>query len=238
VTTQWATLAITGPKSRQLLSTIVIDNDLSAEAFPHMSIRVGNIDGFAYRLMRVSFTGEISFELSIPAAFAWSVWQRLLDAGKQWNAAPVGMEALDILRVEKGYLEVGAETDAATTPLDVGWGAPIAKKQADFIGKRSLARAADQDANRLQLVGLISGDHARAIPIGSHILNDETQRSDGHITSSCLSPTLGHAIALAMLRSGQHRIGETVHVDIDGRIQPVSVVAPAFYDPEGERLRG
>ena len=236
VTTQWAVIAVTGPKSRALISELITDTDLSADSFPHMSIRSGKIGHVDYRLMRVSFTGELSFELSIPTTYAWSIWQQLLDAGAKQDVTAIGMEALDILRLEKGFLEVGVDTDVATTPLDVGWGAPIARKKADFVGKRSLTRRDNLRTDRLQLVGLEFHKEDLPIPVGSHLLDRETKASEGHVTSSCISPTLGCSIAMAMLESGHARQGDTVFVDVDHRLFGAEVVPLTFYDPKGERL--
>lgn len=237
VATQWATLAITGPKARDLLATLITDVDLSPDTFKHMSLRTGHLDGLAWRLMRVSFTGELSFELNIPTGHAWDVWHRLLEAGRTFNLTPLGMEALDVLRIEKGFLEVGVETDGSTTPLDVGWATPISKKKADFIGKRSLSRPNDRRSDRLQLVGLLGTSLSRHLPVGSHIINSQTGRSEGHVTSSCLSPTLGQSIAMAMLTSGHGRMEEAVIVDADGERLEAKVVPPNFFDPGGARLK-
>ena len=145
------------------------------------------------------------------------------------------MEALDILRVEKGFLEVGADTDGDTSALDVGWGAAIEKKPEDFIGRRSLARPALQSTARLQLVGLLPSDPMLEIPVGTHAL-DADGDIDGHVTSSCMSPHLGRSIAMGRVRAGTARKGENVSLDIGGRRHAAAIVDTGFYDPKGERL--
>ena len=235
-TTQWATLTVGGPKSRALISKLLPDVNLSAASFPHMSVLAGEIEDIPYRLMRVSFTGELSFELNIPANLAISAWQKLLEAAKEFDVSPLGMEALDVLRIEKGFLEVGVDTDVTTNPLDVGWTVPISKKAADFIGKRSLSRPHDTRPGRLQLVGL-KPQGPQLIPVGSHIVCRDSQQPEGHVTSSCISPTLGYPVAMAMLKSGHARLGEKIVIDVDARHYEAEVVALGFYDPTGERLK-
>ncbi|MEE4217218.1 MAG: sarcosine oxidase subunit alpha family protein [Xanthomonadales bacterium] len=235
-TTQWATLTVSGPCARKVLSSVLPNEDLSAETFPHMSVRTGVHENMAYRLMRVSFTGETSFELGVPAGDARSTWQRLLDAGAAFGITPLGMEALDVLRTEKGYLEVGVDTDISTNPLDVGWAVPISKKQADFIGKRSLERKNDLRTDRLQLVGLEPRDRNGFVPVGSQIVDTQRAQAEGHVTSSCISPTLERSICMAMLKSGHARLGEEVIIDVEGRQAAAKVVPLTFFDPEGVRL--
>ena len=239
-TTQWATLTVGGPKSREVITALLPDIDLSAESFPHMSVLEGEIENLPqnvpWRLMRVSFTGEISFELSLPANYALAAWEQLLQAGKPFNITALGMEALDVLRTEKGFLEVGVDTDISTSPLDVGWAVPIAKKKADFIGKRSLSRPNDKREDRLQLVGLKPSNKKQFIPVGSHIVTRQGLKPEGHVTSSCISPTLGHSIAMAMLKSGQTRQGEIIAIDVDEKHFDAEVVPLGFYDPKGQRI--
>lgn len=235
-TTQWATLTVSGPDSRKVISSLLPGLDLSADSFPHMSAMEDELGDIPFRLLRVSFTGEMSFELSVPAGYSLAAWQALLEAGEPFNITPLGMEALDILRAEKGYLEVGVDTDISTSPLDVGWAVPISKKAADFIGKRSLSRSHDMLPGRLQLVGLKPRDHDKFIPVGSHIVNRSDLRPEGHVTSSCISPTLGYSIAMTMLKSGHTRTGETVVIDVDRQHFEAEVVPLGFYDPKGERI--
>jgi sarcosine oxidase subunit alpha len=236
-TNQWATMAVSGPDSRTVLGAVFPELDLSPDSFPHMSSMEFESEGIPLRLMRVSFTGELSFELSVPAGLASSAWEKLLQVGEPFGIAPLGMEALDVLRTEKGFLEVGVDTDVTTTPLDVGWAAAISKKAADFIGKRSLSRPHDTRAGRLQLVGLKPLDQQEYIPVGAHIVSAGDRSSEGHVTSSCISPTLGYSIAMCMLKSGHDRLGGRVVIDVDSRQVPAEVTPLAFHDPGGERLK-
>ncbi len=235
-TTQWTTLTVSGPKSRDVISSLLPEFDLSAESFPHMSVLEGKIDDIPFRLLRVSFTGEMSFEFNVPASYALAAWQALLQAGERFNITPLGMEALDVLRTEKGFLEVGVDTDISTSPLDVGWAVPIAKKAADFIGKRSLSRRHDTQPGRLQLVGLKPRENSQFIPVGSHIISRDELKPEGHVTSSCISPTLGYSITMAMLKSGHTRMGETVIIEVNEQHFEAKVVALGFYDPNGLRI--
>jgi sarcosine oxidase subunit alpha len=234
-TAQWATLTLSGPRARDVLAQLGLPLDLSARAFAHMRICETAFEGAIVRVRRASFTGELSFELDVPADLGDALWRRLIDIGAVHGITPIGMEALDVLRVEKGFLEVGADTDGDTSPLDVGWGAVIAKKPEDFIGRRSLDRPAMRSAARLQLVGLLPVDPNVRIPVGTHAV-DLAGNIDGHVTSSCVSPHLGRPVALARVRGGIQRKGQTVSLDIAGRRHSAALVDPAFYDPHGERL--
>jgi sarcosine oxidase subunit alpha len=236
VTSQWATLTVSGPDSRTVMERFLPGIDLSAELFPHMSVMTGEMKGMPWRLMRVSFSGELSFELNVPANHARSVWTQLIRYGQEFDITPLGMEALDFLRIEKGYLEVGVDTDVSTNPLDVGWGNAIANKAADFVGKRSLKRTHDQHPGRQQLVGLKPSERSRLLPVGSHIISRQSGQPEGHITSSCISPTLGYSIAMAMLESGRTRTGENIFVDVEGQQLEAIVSALGCYDPGNERI--
>ena len=235
-TAQWATLTVSGPRSRAILSLLGLGIDLSPGAFGHMQIRQAMLDGVPLRVMRVSFSGELSYELNIPADHAEALWQLLLRAGKSEGLTPLGMEALDVLRVEKGYLEVGVDTDGETTPLDVGWAEVIARKPDDFLGRRSLSRNANQREQRRQLVGLRMSDAKRLAPAGTHLFSSGGELL-GHVTSSCLSPSLHQSIGLALVHGGRGRLGELIQADIGGRRFDGQLVAADFYDPAGERLR-
>ncbi|MBX3703646.1 MAG: sarcosine oxidase subunit alpha family protein [Steroidobacteraceae bacterium] len=238
VTTQWATIAVAGPRSRELLSRFETDILLDAESFPHLSLREGALAGAPARICRVSFSGELGYEINVPAGCGAALWRALLQEGASLGVAPYGIETVLLLRLEKGFLHVGVDTDGTTFPADVGWGEVAARKQADFIGKRSLSRAGNLRPDRLQLVGL-SGADAKVLVAGAHLRLPGTQQgSDGWVTSAAMSPALGRPIALAMLRGGRARLGETVAVhDLDRR-GAATVVAPAFYDPDGKRLHG
>jgi sarcosine oxidase subunit alpha len=236
VTTQWATFAIAGPRARQLLARFRTDIAFDWRSLPHMSLRQGKFAGVSARLYRVSFSGELGYEINVPARYGATLWAELVKTGADFGVTPYGLEAVLLLRLEKGFLHVGADTDGSTTPADVGWGEIAAKKKADFIGKRSLARPDNQRADRLQLVGLSSND-ARLLVPGAHLrLPGTAEGSDGWVTSAAHSPALGRTVALAMLRGGRARLGQTLFAHDLERKGEVTVVSPAFLDPEGKRL--
>jgi len=240
MTTQWACFTIAGPKARELLSGLDPDFDLSADALPHMSLATGQLAGLPVRLLRVSFSGEASFEISVPARHGPGLLETLLDAGKPLGVTPYGVEALMLLRLEKGYIHVGSDTDGETTPDDIGWGRVARAKDRDFVGRRSLFRPANQAAGRKQLVGLRTVEISQPLRPGGHLLpaglGKNNGTTHGWITSAGYSPHLQRHIALAMLTGGRDRTGERLQVhDGDERFE-VEVVAPVFFDPENERL--
>jgi sarcosine oxidase, subunit alpha len=237
VTAAWGTLALVGPKARAILMAVGTDIDVSADAFPHLHARTGTVAGIPGRIARVSFSGEAGYEISVPAQHTTALGKALLAAGKAHGLTPYGIEALEIMRTEKGYIHIGADTDSETQPADIGFGTAIAKKQADFIGRRSLLRANSLDGNRRQLIGLIHDDAAQVLPIGAHIV-DRENRSTGFIGSSHLSPILGHGVAMAMVENGRARHGEQVRVFSQGQYWTATITKPVFYDPAGERLNG
>lgn len=237
LTQQWAVCTLSGPKARDVLARLPGDIDLSPEALPPMALATGHLAGLPVRLFRVSFTGELSYEINVPADSGQALWQTLIDAGQGQGITPYGLDALDILRIEKGYLHLGADTDGETCPDDVGWGGPLAKKTDDFIGRRSLQRPANRADDRLQLVGLASTE---PLPVGAHLLDaaplQRPTPSQGYVTSACHSPTLNRPVALGLLRAGRRRHGEQICAWDQGRSYAVTVQAPVFYDPKGERL--
>ena len=236
VTTQWATVALSGPRARDLLARLRSDIAIDRESLPHLQVREGQIAGAPARLYRVSFSGELGYEINVPARQGAALWRALLSAGADLGITPFGIETLLLLRLEKGFLHVGADTDGTTSPADVGWGEVALRKSADFIGKRSLMRADNRRADRLQLVGL-SADNPGVLVPGAHLrLPGTSAGSDGWVTSAAMSPTLGRPIALAMLRGGRARLGGSVTVhDLDQHCT-ASIVESSFYDPQGTRL--
>ena len=236
VTTQWATIAVSGPRARDLLSKLGTDIAIDRESLPHMQIRVGRIAGLPTRLYRLSFSGELGYEINVPARHGAKLWRDLMTAGREFDVVPYGVESLLLLRLEKGFLDVGVDTDGTTAPADVGWGEIAMRKKADFIGRRSLSRSDNLRGDRLQLVGLAAED-LQVLVAGAHLrYPGTTEGSDGWVTSAALSPALGRPIALAMLRGGRGRMDERVTVhDLDRR-GTATVVSTAFYDPEGNRL--
>ncbi len=240
-TTHWANFTVAGPNAHTLLERLDLQTGLSTDALPHMSVATGSWNGEPLRIVRVSFSGEPSFEINVPAGQGAPLLSALLDAGQALGVTPYGVEALMILRLEKGYLHVGSDTDGQTSPDDVGWGQVARAKPDDFLGRRSLFRPANKDPERRQLVGIEPTDPRQRLQPGSHLLLG-THRAppaptDGWITSAALSPTLNRSIALALLRGGRQRLGEAVTI-VDGDIQIGGrVVEPCFFDPRNERLR-
>src|SRR5574337_378532 len=240
ITEQWAVVALQGPRSRSVLEGLVGGIDISSKAMPHMSLAEGKICGVPTRLFRVSFTGELGFEVNVPADYGRAVWEAIFEAGKPFDITPYGTETMHVLRAEKGYIVVGQETDGTATPDDVGLSWAIGKTKPDFVGKRSLARPAMQAASRKQLVGLLTEDPQFVLEEGAQILAAADQAPPikplGHVTSSYLSANLGRSIALAMVAGGRGRMGQKLYVTTGNQPAPVTVASPIFYDPEGVRL--
>jgi sarcosine oxidase subunit alpha len=239
-TEQWAVIAVQGPKSRQVLAHLV-DIDISAASFPHMGVAAGRICGVPMRLFRVSFTGELGFEVNVPADFGPAVWKAVFAAGETHGITPYGTETMHVLRAEKGYIIVGQDTDGTVTPDDAGLSWAIGRNKTDFVGKRSLQRPAMQSADRRQLVGLLTADPQRVLEEGSQVLAQAEVivplRPLGHVTSSYYSATLERSIAMALLAGGRARMGETLYVPLEaGGVAPVQVASAVFHDPKGVRL--
>lgn len=239
-TEQWAVITLQGPRARRVLEGLVEGIDLSSKAMPHMSVAEGRICGVPTRLFRLSFTGELGFEVNVPADYGRTVWEAIFEAGQPHGITPYGTETMHVLRAEKGYIIVGQETDGTAGPDDVGLGWAIGKAKPDFVGKRSLARKAMRSPTRKQLVGLLTDDPDFLLEEGAQILADPSSAVRatplGHVTSSYPSASLGRTIALAMLSGGRDRTGETLYVTTAGRPVPVKVTSPVFYDPEGVHL--
>jgi sarcosine oxidase, subunit alpha len=241
-TEQWAVIAVQGPRAREVIAPLIAGCDLAAAALPHMAVARGTICGAPLLLFRVSFTGELGFEINVPADFGAPVWEAVLAAGRAHGITPYGTEAMHVLRAEKGYIIVGQETDGTSTPDDVGLGWAIGKTKPDFVGKRSLTRPAMLAPGRKQLVGLLTIDPAALLEEGAQVAaiaaQDVPMQLIGHVTSSYKSEALGRSIALAMVADGRARLGQTLYVPMpDGDIA-VQVSAPVFYDPQGARLNG
>ncbi|MBV9975875.1 MAG: sarcosine oxidase subunit alpha family protein [Hyphomicrobiales bacterium] len=248
-TEQWAVIAVQGPDSRKVLERLVDDIDLSSAAMPHMSVREGHICGVPTRLFRVSFTGELGFEINVPADFGRAIWEAVFDAGFSRAITPYGTEAMHVMRAEKGYIIVGQDTDGTVTPDDVGLSWAIGKAKMDFVGKRSLTRPAMTDPDRKQLVGLLPEDPELVLEEGAQIIAELPadakpkskdapigQKMIGHVTSSYFSAALDRGIALAMVAGGRRRMGETLFVPMPQGVIKVVVTNPVFLDPEGKRL--
>jgi sarcosine oxidase subunit alpha len=241
-TEQWAVIAVQGPRARDVIQPLVDGIDLSAEAMPHMAIRLGTVAGVPARLFRVSFTGELGFEINVPAASGLKVWDAVWQAGKPHGMVPYGTETMHVLRAEKGYVIVGQETDGTVTPDDLGLGGMIGKAKADFVGKRSLTRPDMLKPDRKKLVGLVTAEPTEVLEEGAQIVADPKARPPvpmlGHVTSSYWSATLNRSIALALVSGGLERKGTRLFVRMPGKVITVEVVDPVFYDREGARLDG
>jgi glycine cleavage system aminomethyltransferase T len=241
VADQWAAIAVAGPASREVLERAV-DIDVKDSALPFMACALGRISGVSVRLFRISFSGDLAYEIYVPARRGAEVWQHLLDIGAPQEITPYGLDALNALRIEKGHV-THAEINGRTTAEDLGLGRML-KQKGDFIGKRSLHRQGLTRKDRWQLVGLASADGRTPIPSGAKLIARTGEAMPvpilGEVTSTTMSPTLERPIALALLADGRSRIGETVIASspLFGLEVPVSVTSPVFFDPEGKRLRG
>jgi sarcosine oxidase subunit alpha len=238
-TEQWAVIAVQGPNARAVLAELV-DIDIAAAALPHMSVALGHICGVPMRLFRVSFTGELGFEINVPADFGAPVWQAVWDAGQAHGITPYGTETMHVLRAEKGYIIVGQDTDGTVTPDDAGLGWAIGKNKPDFVGKRSLERPAMTSPERRQLVGLLTTDPHTVLEEGAQVMAQPGARAPsralGHVTSSYHSSVLARSIAMGLVAGGRARVGQTLYVRVPAGDVPVQVASPVFYDPEGRRL--
>jgi len=241
VTEEWAAMALAGPHSRRVLKKLTTDIDVSNEACPFMAFREGTIAGAPGRLFRISFSGELAYEINVPADYGLDVWERVLVAGEEFGIAPYGTEAMNILRMEKGHI-VGGELNGRASPEDLGFSGMLSKTK-DFIGRRGLDRPAFQAGGRKQLVGLVPVDHKTRVPRGAQLVLDPAAPPpvdmQGEVTSNAYSPNLGHPIALGLLRDGRERHGETLHAHspVTGETVAVFVTEPCFIDLKGERLR-
>jgi len=246
VSAQWANLAIAGPNARLVLERLEPDFDVSNEALPYLGFHQGTIAGLTARVFRVSYSGEMAYEISVGARDAQSLWSAVLEAGADHGIMPYGVEALDVMRIEKGHLAIGTEIDGRTTPLDLGLGGMVKKNQF-FVGSVLLDRPAFVRNDRLQLVGLMATDKATPIPPGAQILetpfagDKAGTKADslGHITASAYSPGLEQPIALALISGGRARMGERLFATspVNKTEVEVIVTSPIFIDPAGERLR-
>jgi sarcosine oxidase subunit alpha len=207
-----------------------------------MSLREGRVCGYPARLFRVSFTGELGFEINVPSSAGAEVWEAVWAAGKAHGMAAYGTEAMHVLRAEKGYFIVGQESDGTVIPSDLGLDWAVGKAKPDFVGKRSLARPDMLLTDRKQLVGLLPADPAVVLEEGAQIVADPHGDIPipmlGHVTSSYWSEALGRGFALALVAGGRSRKGATLHVPMEDRAIAVTVTEPVFYDPKGGRLDG
>jgi sarcosine oxidase subunit alpha len=230
-TAQWATISVSGPNAKAIVGGMGLSIVLDDSSFSHMSIRTATFGGHPARVARVSFTGERGYEISVPASLGTQLWQRAREAG----ATPLGIEALGVLRAEKGFIYVGQDTDGETMPHDLGMAGPRAKRQDAYVGDRSLFTPAASKPNRKRLVGILVDGSAPILP-GAHAVERVSgrKRSLGYVTSSYPSAQLGHPIALGLIEGGIER--GTVEIEHLGQSFKARLVPPCFLDPKGERL--
>ena len=242
LTEQYAQIAVVGPRARTVLD-VLGGTDLHPQALPFMAWADNRLAGIPVRIFRISFSGELSFEISVKAGQAMELWEAILKAGAEYGIQPYGTEALHVLRAEKGYIMIGDETDGTVIPQDLGLNWAISKKKDDFIGKRAHERTHMQDPDRWKLVGLLAYDDA-VLPDGAYAVADgknaNGQRNvQGRVTSSYYSPTLGRGIAMGLVHNGPDRMGEVLSFPgTDGKSYRAQIVDPVFYDKDGGKLHG
>jgi sarcosine oxidase subunit alpha len=239
LTDHYSTIAVAGPNSRRVLQNAGCDIDLERENFPFMSVQTAELAGVPVQIFRVSFSGELAFEVNVDSRYALHTWEILMKGGGEFDITPYGTETMHVLRAEKGFVILGQDTDGSVSPVDLGmnW---LLSKDKDFLGLRSLSRPDCQRSGRKQLVGLRSKDDTTVLQEGAQLIIDPDASKPvpmcGHVTSAYDSACLGHPLALALVADGRKRSGETIFASAsDGSIVPVEVVSPVFYDPKGER---
>ncbi|MET7703514.1 sarcosine oxidase subunit alpha family protein [Streptomyces sp. NPDC005485] len=246
VTEQWTTIAVVGPKSREVVARLAPDVDLSAEAFPFMAFRETTLaSGVPARICRISFSGELAYEINVSGWYGLAVWEQVHEAGQAYGITPYGTETMHVLRAEKGYIIVGQDTDGTVTPQDAGmsW---VVSRQKDFVGKRSYSRTDTSRPDRKQLVGLLPSDRTTRLPEGTQLIAPDVPFTPeagpvpmlGHVTSSYHSPALGRPFALALVADGQARKGQTLLAPVGEDLVPVEVTDFVLYDPEGTKRDG
>ncbi|MEJ7671001.1 MAG: sarcosine oxidase subunit alpha family protein [Casimicrobiaceae bacterium] len=246
VTEQWATVAIAGPDARRILQALAPEMNLANAAFPFMAWRNATVAGMQARVFRISFTGELSYEINVPSWHGLAMWNAVMVAGEAFGLTSYGTETMHVLRAEKGYIIIGQDTDGTVTPLDLGldW---VVSKQKDFIGKRSFGRSDARRGDRKHLVGLLPANRAFVAADGAHLVASPQRAafsaeggspSLGHVTSSYFSPNLERGFAMAHVANGRARIGQTVFCVTSAGLEPMAVTDTLFFDPEGQRRNG
>ena len=239
VTDQYSTISICGPNSKKIIKKVIPGIDLSDENFPHMSFKNTKIDNVNCRIMRISFTGEHSYEINIQSNYGKDVWEKCIDLGKEFNITPYGTETMHLLRAEKGFIITGQDTDGTMTPSDLQMDWIIGKKKYDFIGKRSLYRSDTIRKDRKQLVGLLTDDPNEVLEEGAQIIEDLNKKPVemlGHVTSSYFSPNLNKSIALAVVKGGKELKGKKLFVPMENKNINVTITDTVFYDKDNKRL--
>ena len=243
VTEHWATIALVGPKSRQLIKKLSPNLDVSNENFAFMENRHAPVAGIPARIARISFSGELAYEINIESWYAKELWREIFKQGKEFNLTPYGTETMHVLRAEKGFVIVGQETDGTQTPQDLGMDWIVSKKK-EFIGKRSFRRSDTAKSDRHHLVGLLPINKKKLLPEGAYIVNKDSFKNNsknshiGYVTSSYTSDVLERTFALAMISNGRNKIGQIVEVPLGNEIIPAEIVDSVFYDKENRRRDG
>lgn len=246
VTEQYATIAVVGPKSRDVMTKLATTEDFSADGFKFMEFRDITLDsGIPARASRISFSGELAWEIAVPSWYGLAVWEAVAEAGKEFDITPYGTETMHVLRAEKGLIVVGQETDGTVTPQDanLGW---ILAKHKDFIGKRSFSRADNVRADRKQLVSVLPDDPTFRLDEGEALVHNDTPidiaagpiPQEGWVTASYNSPALGRTFGLALIKNGFAREGETLKALVDDNIVTMKIGPTVLYDPQGARRDG
>lgn len=240
VTEQWAQIAVVGPKSRDLLHALGATG-VGSNELPFMGMTEADIAGIPARIMRISFSGELSYEIAVSSGQGLALWEACVEAGAEFGLGTYGTEALHVMRAEKGFIMIGDETDGTVTPQDLGLHWAVSKKKDDFIGKRAQMRSDLVRFDRKQLVGLLTEDPQEVLPDGAHAVEGYRKANGmenmiGHVTSTYMSPTLGRSIAMALISRGSSRMGEVLNfpVSADKSIR-ATVTDPVFFDKEGAR---
>jgi len=240
-TEQWAGAALAGPNSRNLLGKIFPNIDVSNEGLPFMGFKEADLYGVPARIFRISFSGELAYEINVESGYGMFMWEKIIEYGREMNIEPYGTEALSTLRIEMGHV-AGSEIDGRTISTDLSLESLLSKKK-DFIGKRSLSREAFLDPNREKIVGVVPIDKKTMIPEGSHLVsNDKAAIPNpklGHISASCWSVEYNNPFSLAILKEGKKRIGQKLYAlsPLKNKSIPVEIVSSHYVDPKGERVR-
>jgi sarcosine oxidase, subunit alpha len=239
VTSRWGNVTVAGPRSWDWLASAGFDAALAPGSMKHMTMRESTLNGVPLRVLRASFSGELGYEINVSAEHVSELFERLWQSAPQFAPLLYGIEALEILRTEKGFIHIGTDTDGTTLPQDIGFARAIERKAANFVGRRSLLRPAARDPKRFQLVGLSPVDGRTRLPVGAHIAAAAPPtQTEGHVTSSYWSPELQRPVALGMLVRGGERLGEKIRIHHLGTVIEAEVVKAPFIDPKGERLHG
>ena len=238
VTDHWADVAVVGPRSREVVAKLFPKLAVDPQSFPFMAIRDDETAGIPIRLHRITFSGELAYELWTPSWYGMALWEAVMAGGEPLGITPYGTEAMHVLRAEKGYIICGQETDGTVTPQDLGMGWIVSKKKS-FVGQRSHRRSDTARPDRKNLVGLLPIDGDQLLPEGAQLVLQPDGaipvKMVGHVTSSYRSSTLGRTFALAMLHGGRERFGSTVYTPLNGHVVAATVTEPIFYDKENVR---